>query len=63
MIFGEIANRNVRELKDINAREALVLGVLALAVLLVGLWPQPLVELMHASVADLLEHIVKPNVA
>jgi NADH-quinone oxidoreductase subunit M len=63
VIFGDIANRNVRELKDINAREALVLGVLALAVLLVGLWPAPLVDLMHASVADLLEHIVKPKVA
>jgi NADH-quinone oxidoreductase subunit M len=62
VIFGDIANRNVRDLTDINAREALVLGVLAVAVLLIGVWPQPLVDLMHASVADLLEHIVKPKV-
>jgi NADH-quinone oxidoreductase subunit M len=63
VIFGDVANRNVKQLTDINAREALVLGILAVAVLLVGLWPQPLVDLMQASVADLLEHIVKPKVA
>jgi NADH-quinone oxidoreductase subunit M len=63
VIFGDIANRNVRDLQDINSREALVLGVLAVAVLLIGLWPQPLVDLMHASVAELLEHIVKSKVA
>ncbi len=63
VIFGDIANRNVKELTDINAREALVLSILAVAVLLIGLWPQPLVDLMQASVADLLEHIVKPKVA
>jgi len=63
VIFGDIANSNVRELNDINAREALVLGVLAVAVLLIGLWPSPLVDLMHSSVAHLLEHIVKSKVA
>ena len=63
VIFGEVANRNVQNLRDINAREALVLGTLAAAVLLVGLWPQPLVDLMHASVAELLDHIVKTKIA
>jgi NADH-quinone oxidoreductase subunit M len=63
VIFGDVANRNVQNLKDINAREALVLGLLAAAVLLVGLWPQPLVDLMHASVAELLDHIVKTKIA
>jgi len=57
VIFGAVANDDVRELKDINAREALVLGVLAAAVLFVGLWPQPLLELMHATVDNLLIHI------
>ena len=47
--------------KDINAREAFVLGTIAVAVLLVGLWPQPLVELMHASVDQLLQHIQQPK--
>jgi NADH-quinone oxidoreductase subunit M len=61
VIFGEVANRNVEHLEDINAREALVLGVIAAAVLLVGLWPEPLVDLMHASVDQLLQHIQQPK--
>ncbi len=62
VIFGAVANRNVENLKDINFREALVLGTLAFAVLLVGLWPQPLVEMMHASVAQLLDHIIQTKI-
>jgi NADH-quinone oxidoreductase subunit M len=61
VIFGEVANKNVAQLEDINAREALVLGILAVAVLLVGLWPEPLVNLMHASVDQLLQHIQQPK--
>ena len=57
VIFGAVASQEVAALKDINKREAFVLGALAVAILLVGLWPQPLVDLMHASVADLLLHI------
>jgi NADH-quinone oxidoreductase subunit M len=62
VIFGEVANRNVENLKDINAREALVLGTLAFAVLLVGVWPAPLVEMMHASVTQLLDHIIQSKI-
>ncbi|MBT8052228.1 MAG: NADH-quinone oxidoreductase subunit M [Xanthomonadales bacterium] len=61
VIFGKVANNDVAMLEDINAREALVLGVLAVAVLLVGLWPAPLVDLMHASVDSLLQHIQQPK--
>ncbi len=57
VIFGAVANDDVMELTDLNGREALVLGILAAAVLLLGLWPQPLLELMHASVDNLLVHI------
>jgi NADH-quinone oxidoreductase subunit M len=57
VIFGAVANNNVAALEDINAREALVLGTLAVAVLAVGLWPEPLVNMMHASVEQLLQHI------
>lgn len=57
VIFGEVGNKEVAELQDINARETLILGILAAAVLLVGLWPAPLVDLMHSSVAELLAHI------
>ena len=44
-------------LKDLNAREAVVLGALAVVVLLLGVWPAPLLEVMHASVEHLVEHI------
>jgi NADH-quinone oxidoreductase subunit M len=61
VIFGEVTSSEVAQLQDINAREAFVLGTIAVAVLLLGLWPQPLVELMHASVDQLLQHIQQPK--
>ena len=44
------------ELQDINAREFLVLALLAVAVLAMGVYPQPLTDVMHASVNELLAH-------
>jgi NADH-quinone oxidoreductase subunit M len=58
VVFGEIANDGVRQLEDINTREFVILGTLAAAVLLFGIWPEPLVEVMHASVENLLAHVV-----
>jgi NADH-quinone oxidoreductase subunit M len=57
VIFGAVANHHVAELEDLNYREFLILGVLALAVLLVGLWPQPLTDVMQATVKNLVDHI------
>jgi len=57
VIFGAVANDHVAALKDIGAREFLVLSLLALAVLGMGLYPLPLTEVMHASVNDLLKHL------
>ncbi len=57
VIFGEIANDNVRELEDVNGREFVILASLAAVVLLFGLWPAPLVEIMHASVENLLAQL------
>ena len=59
VIFGKVANDKVAGLKDLNAREALVLGSLAALVLLVGVWPAPLVDVMHASVNHLLVHVAE----
>jgi len=58
VIFGEVANDNVAQLQDMNARETFVLATLAVAVLLFGLWPQPLGNLMDAPIAELVKHIV-----
>ncbi|TMH81554.1 MAG: NADH-quinone oxidoreductase subunit M [Betaproteobacteria bacterium] len=57
VIFGELANRHVAELTDANTRELLVLGLLAIAVLWLGLHPAPFTEIMHASVNELLRHL------
>jgi NADH-quinone oxidoreductase subunit M len=53
VMFGEVANAHVAELKDINGREWLVLGVFAIGVLLIGVWPKPLTDLMEPSIAQL----------
>src|SRR6266700_1014489 len=57
VIFGEVGNRHVAELSDANARELLVLGLLAIAVLWLGLHPAPFTEIMDASVNELLNHV------
>jgi NADH-quinone oxidoreductase subunit M len=57
VIFGEVGNPHVAELKDANGRELLVLGLLAVAVLWLGLYPAAFTEIMHASVNDLLRHV------
>ena len=58
VVYGEVANEEVAQLKDVNAREILVLGLLAVAVLAVGLWPEPLVRVIEPSLANLLHHVV-----
>ncbi|HBK47615.1 MAG TPA: NADH-quinone oxidoreductase subunit M [Xanthomonadaceae bacterium] len=57
VFFGEIANAHVAELKDINRREALVLGVFAAGVLALGVYPKPLTDLMEPSIAKLATQI------
>ncbi|RKT47734.1 NADH-quinone oxidoreductase subunit M [Thiocapsa rosea] len=57
VIFGEVKNEKVAALQDLNRREALNLGVLAAAVLALGIWPAPLMEVMHASVENLVAHV------
>jgi NADH-quinone oxidoreductase subunit M len=59
VIFGAVANEHVAALKDLNPREALVLGLLAAAVLGMGVYPLPFTEVMHASVNELLRHVAQ----
>jgi NADH-quinone oxidoreductase subunit M len=57
VVFGDIANDNVRDLEDVNAREFVILASLAVMVLFFGLYPAPLVDVMHASIDNLLAHV------
>jgi NADH-quinone oxidoreductase subunit M len=57
VIFGEVRNREVATLVDITPREITFLAALAVAVLLMGLWPKPFLDVMHASVEHLLMQV------
>jgi len=57
VIFGEVANDHVNELKDTSPREFYLLLLLAFFVLLMGLWPALFTDLMSVSVDGLLRHV------
>ena len=55
--LGPVVNDDVKNLKDINAREFLMLAMLAIATLYMGLYPKPFTDVMNSSVIDLLKHV------
>ena len=57
--MGPVTNDNVRGLTDIGGREFLVLGLLAIAVLYMGVYPKPFTDVMDVSVAELLKHVAQ----
>jgi NADH-quinone oxidoreductase subunit M len=63
VIFGEVANEHVAKLADLTGREFLVLGLLALAVILVGVWPAPLLNVMHATTEHLAQQLLLSKIA
>jgi NADH-quinone oxidoreductase subunit M len=63
VIFGAVANDKVAALTDANGREILFLGVLAVAVLAMGVWPAPFLDVMHGSVDELLRQATASKLA
>jgi NADH-quinone oxidoreductase subunit M len=59
VIFGAVANDNVAKLTDLSRREFWLLAAVAAAVLLMGVWPKPFLDVMDATVVDLLAHVAK----
>ena len=57
VIYGTVLNDAVAALEDINTREIVMLSILAAMVLIVGVWPNPILEVMHVSVENLLQHM------
>ena len=57
--LGPIGNDNVKNLDDIGCREFLVLGILAIAVLAMGIYPKPFTDVMDPSVTELLKHVAQ----
>ena len=56
VVFGPLTNSAVEGMNDVDSREFLILALVAIAVMALGLWPAPLLEVMHASVDNLLAH-------
>ena len=63
VLYGEVANQHVAELTDLEGREFLVLAILAISVLIVGLWPAPLIDMMSVTVQELLVRIGQSKLA
>ncbi len=57
VVFGDVGNEQVAKLQDVNGREIVVLGALAAVVLLFGIWPAPLVEVMDVTLQNLVAHV------
>lgn len=57
VVFGEVGNAHVAELSDLSQREFLMLGLMAIAVLWMGIYPAPFTDLTQTSVSDLLTHV------
>jgi len=59
VVFGDVANDNVKELTDVNTREFLMLGALAILVMAMGLYPKPFTDVLQVSVDALLQHVAQ----
>ena len=57
VVFGAVANDDVKALTDINSREMLILSILAALVLAMGIYPKPFTDVMHVTVDTLIKHV------
>ena len=63
VVFGEVANDRVAGLKDLDIRELIALGGIGLAVIVLGLYPDPLVEMMEPSLDGLARQVLAGKLA
>jgi len=61
VMFGEVANEQVAKLQDLNGREFICLSVLVAMVLWIGIWPAPLIDMMDASIVNILQQAQLSN--
>jgi len=59
VIFGEVRHAEVSKMPDLNAREVVIMSSLAFFVILLGVWPDPLANVMHATIDNLVQHIAQ----
>ena len=56
VIFGNTNNNEIKNLKDINNLETLMLGVLGVLVIFLGFYPAPLLDTINISVNNLISN-------
>ena len=59
VVFGSVGNSEIANLKDIDGREKLIFSALAITVLVFGVWPAPLFDIMGASVDQLVDQMFR----
>jgi NADH-quinone oxidoreductase subunit M len=57
VFFGAVTNDNVANLQDLNRREFLMMGILAIFTIAMGVYPKPFTDVIHPSVIELLKHV------
>ncbi len=62
VIFGDVTKAEIAELKDINAREGFIFFLLAIVVLMFGIWPAPIFDVMHVTMEQLIDHVLQSKV-
>lgn len=62
VIFGAVISDKVKSLGEINKMELSVFVLLGIAVLALGVWPAPLLNLMQASSDNLVQHLMKSKI-
>lgn len=62
VVLGAIVKPDLALMPDLDFKEKVVLGLLALMVLWLGLWPAPLLDLMNASSTHLLQQMLSSKI-
>ena len=62
VFFGKIENDHVAELTDINSREFLILGILAILTIGMGVYPKPFTDIIHPAAVELLKHVAMSKI-
>lgn len=62
VIFGSVSKDSVAQLNDLNRREFFLLAILGLAILLMGIYPAPIVTVINQSAINLLDHITHTKI-
>ena len=62
VVFGAVVHKHVAELVDLSGREFAMLGILAIAVIAMGVYPEPITAAMQTSVTDLLKHVATSKI-